>query len=121
MAGAIRPGRLQREQDAVIAHAPQPLGYRRERLPEIRDPAPRPQPRGAPAGHVHRCPRSDRFWRARAAAGPTGCPPPSSNQGWMSATDFDRFRSVHYPSDPMSLAEASAFIANLLKRWLASK
>jgi len=35
MAGAIRPGRLQREQDAVIAHAPQPLGYRRERLPEI--------------------------------------------------------------------------------------
>jgi hypothetical protein len=39
----------------------------------------------------------------------------------MSATDFDRFRSVHYSSDPMSLAEESAFIANLLKRWLASK
>jgi hypothetical protein len=62
------------------------------------------------------------------------------NHGWMSASDFDRFRSVHYPSalgdearhgvepkrrraplDPMSLAEGEAFVRGLLEKWLASK
>jgi hypothetical protein len=62
------------------------------------------------------------------------------NHGWMNASDFDRFRSVHYPSalgdearhgvdpkshpaplDPMSLAEAQAFVRGLLEKWLASK
>jgi hypothetical protein len=62
------------------------------------------------------------------------------NQGWMSASDFDRFRSVHYPSalgdearhgvdppkwpapsDPMSLAEGEAFVRSLLEKWIASK
>jgi hypothetical protein len=62
------------------------------------------------------------------------------NKGWATALDIDRFRSVHYPSvlseearhgvepkrraapvDPMSLVEARAFVASLLKCWLTSK
>jgi hypothetical protein len=61
------------------------------------------------------------------------------NHGWTKASDFDRFRSVHYPSalgekarhgveprrpvprDPMSLAEAHAFVRGVLEKWLASK
>ena len=59
--------------------------------------------------------------------------------GWATEDQIDSFRSVHYPSalgdkarhgvepsrpaprNPMSLAEAQAFITHLFEQWLASK